>query len=275
MLDRWTEPVLDPAIVAEERELETRIAEAIAELPRGQREAVVAFYLGGLTYAETASSLGIAIGAVKTRLHKARERLRGQLASEGREWVMSPRTDGTVEMRLADVVRVPAEDDGSSQWVIILDEVGGERRLPIWVGEAEATWVAMAIEGTELPRPGPYMMVRSMLDVVGARIREVRIERLVEATFYARVELQGASGTASIDARPSDALNMAALTGSKITVSTNVLAEAELARDKPFYGRFTDALDGGAPSSSAIATEAKESWERCVSRFGKQKEREA
>ncbi len=219
-LDRWTQPMPDPAMAAEQRELENRIARAIAELPRGQREAVVAFYVGGLTYAETASSLGIAVGAVKTRLHKARERLRAQLASEGREWVMASRADGTVEMGLADVVQVPADDDGSPQWVMLLEEVHGERRLPIWVGEAEATWLAMAIEGTELPRPSPYMMAKRILEAAGTRIREVRIERLAEATFYATIELEGPSGDASIDARPSDALNMASLTGSTRPRST-------------------------------------------------------
>jgi RNA polymerase sigma factor (sigma-70 family) len=273
-LDQWTEGEPDPAIVAEERELRISIARAIAELPRGQRDAVVAFYLGGLTHAETASSLGIAVGAVKTRLHKARERLRPQLSSEGKEWVMSPPTDGTVEMRLTDVVRVAAEDEGSPQWVIVLDEASGDRRLPIWVGEAEATWVAMAIEGTELPRPGPYKMVKSMLDAVGTRIREVRIERLVEATFYATVELEGTFGTASIDARPSDALNMAALTGSKIRVATDVLADAEVGGNEPFYSWLSDALAGDAPSSSAIAAEAKERWERSVAQFAERKDRD-
>jgi RNA polymerase sigma-70 factor (ECF subfamily) len=175
-LDQWTADERDPAILAEERDLEVRIAGAIAGLPRGQRDAVIAFYVSGLTYAETASSLGIAVGTVKTRLHKARERLRAQLSSEGKEWVMASRTDETVEMRLAEVLRLPPEDDGSPQWVIVLDEAGGERRLPIWVGEAEATWTAMTLEGTELPRPGPYMMVRSVLEAVGSRVREVRIE---------------------------------------------------------------------------------------------------
>jgi RNA polymerase sigma factor (sigma-70 family) len=270
-LDRRTEPMPDPAMVAEERELESRIARAIADLPRGQREAVVAFYVGGLTYAETASALGIAVGAVKTRLHKARERLRAQLASEGRDRVMASGMDATVEMRPADVVKLPAEDDGSPQWVIILDEVRGERRLPIWVGEAEATWLAMAIEGTELPRPGPYVMAERMLELAGTGIREVRIERLAEAIFYATVELEGPSGAASIDARPSDALNMASLTGSKVSVSTGVLADAELGRDKPFYGRLREAL-ADATSSSAIAAEAEEHWKRSVARFA-QKER--
>jgi RNA polymerase sigma factor (sigma-70 family) len=271
-LDQWTEAEPDPAIVAEERELQIRIARAIAELPRGQRDAVVAFYLGGLTYAETASSLGIRVGAVKTRLHKARDRLRAKLVSEGKEWLMSHRTNESVEMRLADVVQLPSEDN-APQWVLVLDEAEGERRLPIWVGEAEATWAAMAIEGTELPRPGPYMMVKSMLDAIEIGIREVRIERLVEATFYATVELEGTAGATSIDARPSDALNMAALTGSTIRVMTDVLADAELNRDKPFYSWLTEALTSGAPSSSAIAAEAKERWERSVAQVVERKDR--
>jgi hypothetical protein len=271
-VDAWTEPQPDPAVVVEERELASRIAAAIAELPRGQREAVIAFYVGGLTYAETASALGITVGAVKTRLHKARERLRAQLSSEGREWVMAARKDGAVEMRLGDVVQVPAEDDGSPQWVIILDEISGERRLPIWVGEAEATWLAMTIEGTELPRPGPYMMAKRMLEAAGIGIREVRIERLAEAIFYATVELEGPSGAASIDARPSDALNMAAQTGSKINVTIGVLADAELGRDRPFHSRLREAL-AGAPTSSAIAAAAKEHWERSVARFAEGRER--
>jgi RNA polymerase sigma-70 factor (ECF subfamily) len=272
LVDEWTEPLPDPAVVVEERELESRIARAIAELPRGQRKAVVAFYVGGFTYAETASALGITVGAVKTRLHKARERLRAQLSSEGREWVMAARKDGAVEVRLGDVVQMPAEDDGSPQWVIILDEIGGERRLPIWVGEAEATWLAMTIEGTELPRPGPYMMAKRMLEAGGIGVREVRIERLAEAIFYATVELEGSSGAASIDARPSDALNMAALTGSKINVTIGVLADAELGRDRPFHSRLREAL-ADAPLSSAIAAAAKEHWERSVARFAEGRER--
>lgn len=273
-LDSWTEDEPDPAIVAEERELEISIARAIGELPRGQRDAVVAFYLAGLTYAETASALGIGIGTVKNRLHKARDRLRAQLVSEGKEWVMAHPTNRSVEMRLADVVQVPAEGDEPPQWVIVLNEASGDRCLPIWVGEAEATWAAMAIEGTELPRPGPYMMVKSMLDAAGTGVREVRIERLVEATFYATIELEGAFGEAAIDARPSDALNVAVLTGSKIRVATDVLADAELVRNKDIYSRLRDALARDLPSSSTIAAEAKERWERSVAKFAEGKDRD-
>jgi hypothetical protein len=57
----------------------------VAELPRGQRAAVLLFYLSGLTYAETAALLGIEVGAVRTRLHKARGALRTHLRAVGKE----------------------------------------------------------------------------------------------------------------------------------------------------------------------------------------------
>ena len=46
-------------------------------------------YLSGLSYAETAEQLGIEVGAVKTRLHKARAALRRQLQSLWEEEAMT------------------------------------------------------------------------------------------------------------------------------------------------------------------------------------------
>jgi bifunctional DNase/RNase len=98
----------------------------------------------------------------------------------------------------------------------------------------------------------------------------VRIERLVGVTYYATVELRGAFGDAAIDARPSDALNVAALTGSTIRAATDVLSDADLAQNKDIYSRLTNALANDAPSSSAIAAEAKERWERSTARFAEE-----
>lgn len=56
-----------------------RLRHAIALLPPGQRQAVCRFYLLGLTQQEVATELGTTVGAVKTRLHKARASLRDSL----------------------------------------------------------------------------------------------------------------------------------------------------------------------------------------------------
>jgi RNA polymerase sigma factor (sigma-70 family) len=75
----------DPQAHATTADLVMCVRRAVAELPRGQRAAVLLFYLSGLSYAETAALLGIDVGAVRTRLHKARGALRTHLWAVGKE----------------------------------------------------------------------------------------------------------------------------------------------------------------------------------------------
>lgn len=70
----------DPMALTETADLAAAVRRAVATLPRGQRGAVLFHYLSGLSYAETAALLGIDVGAVRTRLHKARRTLRRRLA---------------------------------------------------------------------------------------------------------------------------------------------------------------------------------------------------
>ncbi len=56
-------------------ELVRGVRAAVAGLPAGQRGAVELFYLRGLSYEAAANSLGVSVGALKTRLHKARAAL--------------------------------------------------------------------------------------------------------------------------------------------------------------------------------------------------------
>ncbi|NEE02844.1 RNA polymerase sigma factor [Phytoactinopolyspora halotolerans] len=53
-----------------------RILEALARLPKKEREVVELCVLGELTYADAATALGIPIGTVRSRLSHARKRLR-------------------------------------------------------------------------------------------------------------------------------------------------------------------------------------------------------
>jgi DNA-directed RNA polymerase specialized sigma24 family protein len=71
-------PRTDPA-------LRRRIGDAIAALPRGQREAFVLVHLEELTVAEAASATGRAVGTIKSHLHRALASLRDQLADLARE----------------------------------------------------------------------------------------------------------------------------------------------------------------------------------------------
>ncbi len=60
--------------------LRQRIAEALARLPRGQREAFVLVHLEGFTVTQAAGVMGRAVGTVKSHLHRALRKLRSDLA---------------------------------------------------------------------------------------------------------------------------------------------------------------------------------------------------
>ena len=239
-----------PAELAEAAEAARRVRRAVRRLPAGQRAAVVLFYLMGLAHREVAGLLGIGVGAVKTRLHKGRATLRDELQAWWKEEQMAT-TTGLVRMRVAGVRRQPAAGERPQKVVILLEEEAGERQLCIWVGEFEALSVAIALQGTELPRPLAYQFMSSLLQATGGRLVEARVTRLDDGTFYAVAVVDGPGGTREVDARPSDALNLALITGAPILVDPAVLEAtagergAELLAEAAAYPEDTAAIVAG------------------------------
>ncbi len=236
----------DAAIAAD---IARRVRDAVAELPEGQRAAVESYYLAGLATAEAAAVLGVPASAVKTRLHKARAALRSSLG-ELRQETAGQQSERTGMMAGEGTAMVPvtistaiingaalgrefkfAEDPGAEGAVaglrvrkpvhfIKLAEDGGERTLQIGVGAAEAIALGMTQSGQEFPRPMTYQFAASLLTGSGAGLREVRITRLTDGVFYAQAVL---TNGAVIDARPSDAVNLAAITGAPVLAAAELL----------------------------------------------------
>jgi RNA polymerase sigma factor (sigma-70 family) len=229
-----------PAELAESALAAARVRSAIAVLPPGQRDAVTLFYLAGLSAPEVAEHLASTHGAIKTRLHKARATLRAQL-SDLREETMT-------RMRIADV-RDTRTGTLRDSHVVVLREEDGPRRLPIWIGAAEGAALAMRLGDVELPRPGTYELTGELLRAAGTSVSEVRIVRLTDMVFYAQVVL---AGGAAVDARPSDALNLALLTGAPILVENEVLERAA-ATEARMAGELAEAL--ASPRDAGVLAE--------------------
>ena len=97
---------------------------------------------------------------------------------------------------------------------------GDERRLRIGVGDAEAAALAFGLQGQEFPRPMTYQFMASLLAAAGSGVRSVRVTGMTDGVFYAQVMLRGG---AMVDARPSDAINLAAVTGAPVYVANELL----------------------------------------------------
>jgi RNA polymerase sigma-70 factor (ECF subfamily) len=75
-------PAADPRASLE---ASSAVANAVAGLPQLQREALILFQYEGVTLEEIAQIVGADVGTVKSRLHRARERLRRVLAAYRKE----------------------------------------------------------------------------------------------------------------------------------------------------------------------------------------------
>lgn len=237
-----------PEQYAEEQELAHRVRCAVMDLPPGQRAAVLLFYLSGLTYAETASTLGIEVGTVKTRLHKARRTLRHELWTIWKEETMTVETK-PVEVRIADVVRDTESDTEHTRFIVLLQETQGERGFPIWVGQTEGEAIALLLAGIETPRPLTYTFTASAVQALGGKLIETRITRLAGEVFYASAHIAGSAGRVTVDARPSDVMALA------LALDAPIRVEAELFATLAQSGKRSRADGEGAKEIGAIVTE--------------------
>ena len=135
-----------------------------------------------------------------------------------------------VEVTIADVVAQERKDDQTGQTstihVVVLRDAGGRRILPIWIGEWEGAALAMGLRDYQVPRPLTYRFTASLLEALGAELEEVRIEALRGDTFFAVAKVRSGDNTYEVDARPSDAMALAAVTGCPIFVAEEVMEKA-------------------------------------------------
>jgi bifunctional DNase/RNase len=132
-------------------------------------------------------------------------------------------TRDMIPVTIAGVAAAPDDGPGRRErfFIMLVSAAEGDaRRLFIGVGDAEATALAFGLQGQEFPRPMTYQFMASLVAAAGSAVRSVRITRVADEIFYAQVTLRGG---AVVDARPSDAINLAAITGAPVLVASELL----------------------------------------------------
>ena len=118
-------------------------------------------------------------------------------------------------------------DENRSEQVIVLKERDGERLLPVVIGIAEVNAIKLRLSGIEPPRPLTHDLLLSAVGHLGARLKEIHIDRLENNTFFAKLILiRNGSGEIKVDARPSDSVALALRAGAPIYVAEEVMDEA-------------------------------------------------
>jgi bifunctional DNase/RNase len=123
------------------------------------------------------------------------------------------------------VLRAVRVDVGTSTPLLLLEEVGGERVLPIFIGAPEATAIAYALGNVETPRPMSHDLLGNVIGSLGAQLFSVEITELVDNVFHANLRLLREREEISVSARPSDAVALALRVGAPILVNDELMAE--------------------------------------------------
>jgi bifunctional DNase/RNase len=138
---------------------------------------------------------------------------------------------GFIEMRITKVIGFGPPLAEEPFHCVVLDEISGDRHLVISIGEREAFSLAARLQGVEFARPMTYDFAAALVRGLGGHVRQVRVDRLVEGIYAAAVEVEGPLGAQFLDARPSDALNLAAITDAQVFVSPELVDDFERLQD--------------------------------------------
>lgn len=115
----------------------------------------------------------------------------------------------------------------SGVYAVLLEEVGGHRRLPIIIGYPEAQSIECRLQGVMTPRPLSHDLMASIIRTLGAALSCIHIRKLPNGVFRAFVELRGNDGNVyMVDARSSDAIALSLRFGCPIFTTPGVLAES-------------------------------------------------
>lgn len=132
-----------------------------------------------------------------------------------------PPAEGQKEVRIYSLATTVNE------CIIFLEELQGNRLLPIWIGISEGQAIAIRFSGIVLPRPLTHDLLLSTIRTLGYTVERVVICDIKENTFYAKILIKKNGTSMELDSRPSDAIAVAVRAGCPILVDEKVFARCQ------------------------------------------------
>jgi bifunctional DNase/RNase len=141
----------------------------------------------------------------------------------------------------------------TGQHVVLLQEQGAKRLLPIWIGQDQAHSIATRVAGISSERPLTHDLLMAVLEKLRGRVTRVVVKDLVAdaaggGVFHGSVFVQGGGEEMEIDSRASDAIALAVRCGAPILVAESVLdrsaigAEGEDDESLAVFKKFIEGL---------------------------------
>ena len=126
-------------------------------------------------------------------------------------------------------------DNTSGAFAIILDEVNGNKKLPIVIGSYEAQSIAIALEKKiKTSRPLTHELFKGFADKFNITLNHIVIHKLSDGVFYSNMVCEKDNEVVKVDSRTSDAIALSIRFDAPIFVTKEILAEAGFEDDKKY-----------------------------------------
>src|SRR4051812_6690395 len=119
-------------------------------------------------------------------------------------------------------------DSTTQSYVLVLQEKGGTRLLPIWIGQPEAESIVMQIHNIKRQRPLTHDLCKSLILGLGGKLQRVQITRVEKNTYYAELHIARNGDVVQVDARPSDSIAIALRLAAPIFASETLLTDVQV-----------------------------------------------
>ena len=129
-------------------------------------------------------------------------------------------------MLLVNLIGIEMDPATGAAVLVLREHESPNRLLPIIVGGAEATSIAIAASGHHVPRPMTHDVMATLVDSLDAHVDSAEVTELRDGAFFASVALSGPMGERRLDTRPSDAIALAIRLNAPLYVSEDVLDSA-------------------------------------------------
>jgi uncharacterized protein len=109
---------------------------------------------------------------------------------------------------------------------VLLEGKRDKRHLAMVIGPAEATGIAVPLQGLTPPRPLTHDLFLTLFNRLNVQVTRVVITDLRDDIYYATVSLTAPGTTVVLDARPSDAIALAVRAKVPVLVEDRVFDKA-------------------------------------------------
>jgi bifunctional DNase/RNase len=133
-----------------------------------------------------------------------------------------PRPTGSQEVEVVAV----AMDPRTQTPTVLLEGKRDKRHLAMVIGMAEATGIAVPLQGLTPPRPLTHDLFLTLFGRLKVRVTRVVITDLRDDIYYATLQLTAPGTSFTLDARPSDAIALAIRAKVPVIVEDRVFDKA-------------------------------------------------